>query len=178
MAARAHAGIAFTGAVTAGQVIYTVGYEGRAVDEFVASLREAGIGLVADVRETPISRKRGFSKSALAQALAESGIEYTHLKALGCPKPVRDGFKEDRDWARYTRGFMQHLGRQQPALQELARLTGSRRTALLCFEENFNWCHRTYVARAVALHTGASIRHLTKSGVLVEDVAVAGVANP
>ena len=146
-----------TGAVP----IYTVGYEGRSVDEFVSSLRANDVRLVVDVREAPISRKRGFAKTALAGVLAEAGIGYRHLRALGCPKVIRDRYKADGDWPGYTRSFMEHLDGQEAALAELAALSGAQPTALLCYEADFNRCHRTYVARRLAARSGAGVCHVT-----------------
>ena len=78
--------------------LFNIGYEGRSLDDFIAALRAAGVTLLADVRDAPISRKPGFSKNALANALQEQGIAYRHIRALGCPKPVRDAWKEDHGW--------------------------------------------------------------------------------
>jgi len=142
--------------------IFTVGYEGRSLEDVLAGLNAQGIQLVADVREAPISRKKGFSKSALSEALNGAGIGYTHIRALGCPKPIRDAYKEDGDWTRYTQAFMQHLRQQQPAIEQLAQIVAAQPTALLCYEADFNRCHRTYVAVAVAVKTGIDVRHITK----------------
>jgi uncharacterized protein (DUF488 family) len=148
--------------------VYTVSYEGRSLDEFLAGLRTQGVRLVADVREAPISRKLGYSKSALTAALERVGIAYCHIRALGCPKPIRDAYREDGDWARYTKAFLQHMGRQQTAIQDLVALTKEKRTALLCYEADFNRCHRTYVARAVAEQAGSSVCHITAEGLVRE----------
>jgi uncharacterized protein (DUF488 family) len=148
--------------------VFTAGYEGRSLESFLTDLRAHGVRLLADVREAPISRKPGFSKSALAQALQHAGIDYRHIRALGCPKPIRDAYKEDGDWARYTRAFMKHLDAQHAAVDELTQICAGQSTALLCYEADFNRCHRTYVARAVAERSGAHIRHITAAG-LVDD---------
>jgi uncharacterized protein (DUF488 family) len=80
--------------------LWSAGYEGRDIDSFVASLVDRHINVVADVRLTPISRKKGFSKTRLGEAPAEAGIEYTHLRGLGDPKdngaPFWDGRVEVR----------------------------------------------------------------------------------
>ena len=133
----------------------------------------AGVKQLVDVREAPVSRKRGFSKVALAQALQEAGITYRHLQALGCPRHIRDRFHEDEDWDQYTRDFMQHLGNQLPAIEELRALVVSHPTAVLCFEADFHRCHRTYVAQAVARQTGARICHITATGLIEEAGAAA-----
>jgi uncharacterized protein (DUF488 family) len=148
--------------------VFTTSYEGRSLEDFLADLRARGVRLVADVREAPISRKRGFSKSALADALARTGIAYRHIRALGCPKPVRDAYREDGDWVRYTKSYMKHLREQRPAVEELVSLTDAEPTALLCYEADFNRCHRTYVARAVAERSGALVCHITASGLVKE----------
>jgi uncharacterized protein (DUF488 family) len=63
--------------------IFTIGYEGASVAAFVAALREAGVALVLDIRAAPVSRKKGFSKTPLAQHLSEAGMGYRHLRGLG-----------------------------------------------------------------------------------------------
>ena len=121
-----------------------------------------------DVRDAPISHKRGFSKTPLALALQQAGIDYRHLKALGCPKPIRDRYHSDEDWNAYTRQYMEHLHQQHPAIEELRALVVSQPTAVLCYEADPNRCHRTYVARAVAKQAGASICHITLKGLILE----------
>ena len=62
--------------------IVSVGYEGRQIDDFVAGLQRAGVRTVADVRLNAISRKPGFSKTRLRDALAAVGIGYVHMRSL------------------------------------------------------------------------------------------------
>ena len=76
----------------AGQGVVGFGYEGADLEGFLGTLLARGVRTVVDVRLTPISRKPGFSKRRLAAALAELGIDYVHLPALGNPKWNRPGF--------------------------------------------------------------------------------------
>src|SRR5215212_5881221 len=69
--------------------IFTIGYEGATVGEFLAALQQAGVERVIDVRALPLSRRPGFSKSPLRAALEEARIKYVHLKALGTPAEGR-----------------------------------------------------------------------------------------
>jgi uncharacterized protein (DUF488 family) len=141
--------------------LFTFGYEGLTIDAFISRLKETGVDLIVDVRELPLSRKKGFSKTAFRQALAQAGIGYEHHPALGCPRPVRDRYKADRDWQAYTRGFMAHLSTQVDAVAALAAAALKRRVCLVCFEADATFCHRSYVARA-AHHAGApAVWHLT-----------------
>src|SRR4051794_12371085 len=53
--------------------LFTVGYQGLDVGSFLSLLAESAIETVVDVRELPLSHKRGFSKKGLAEALTLSG---------------------------------------------------------------------------------------------------------
>ena len=140
--------------------VFTIGYEGLDIEAFMALLAKHGIETVVDVRETPLSRKPGFSKKALASVLNLSGLEYVHMVDLGCPKPVRDRYRRDGNWRRYTDGFQKHLETQRAAIAELSRLASSSNCALLCYEADFNVCHRSMVANAVRDYCGADVEHI------------------
>jgi uncharacterized protein (DUF488 family) len=140
--------------------IVTFGYEGLSLGQFVARVQDAGIFTIVDVRANPISRKPGFSKSAFAAALHGAGISYVHMPALGCPKPIRDRYKSDRDWNAYTRDFCSYLNEQTDALTEVARIAEHSPSCLVCFEADFTRCHRTYVARAAGLVGRLRVIHL------------------
>ncbi len=148
--------------------IFTVGYEGLTLEAFIQRLQGNSIQTLVDVRELPLSRKRGFSKRALAQALEPYGITYLHMPALGCPKPIRDRHRADGNWNRYTHAFMKHLAEQQPAVQELADISHTSTAALMCYEADFNRCHRTYVARAAGATRGFDVAHITAETTIPE----------
>ena len=76
--------------------IFTIGYEGATMDDFLSALKQAGVERVIDVRALPLSRRPGFSKTPLQNALAEAGIEYVHLKALGTPAEGRNAARAGR----------------------------------------------------------------------------------
>src|SRR5260370_23400699 len=64
--------------------IFTIGHSTRSVAELVALLRQAGVDLLVDVRSVPRSRANPqFNTDALPGALAGTGIEYRHIRALG-----------------------------------------------------------------------------------------------
>jgi len=69
--------------------LFTIGYQGSTPSDLIDRLLGAGVERVVDVRELPLSRRRGFSKSPLAAALTSAGIRYEHVRALGNPKPNR-----------------------------------------------------------------------------------------
>ena len=149
--------------------IYTIGYEGLDMDEFMSLLAENDIETVVDVREMPLSRKPGFSKKALESTLNLSGREYIHMAALGCPKPIRDRYREDGNWKHYTRDFLKYLATQDNAVVELAALAATSSCALLCYEADYNFCHRSMVAIAVKQQTHACVQHLQATDLRTEN---------
>lgn len=151
--------------------LYTFGYEGLAIDAFVARLKSAGVDTVIDVRANPLSRKRGFSKTAFSAALSAAGIGYCHIAAMGCPKPVRDQYREDGNWATYTRGFKGHLGKNAQALKDVVALAQESTCCLVCFETDYERCHRIFVARGAAKLGGFAVLHLTSQTVIPDAAA-------
>lgn len=140
--------------------LYTIGYEGHTLESFIARLKAAAVETLIDVRQLPLSRKRGFSKKSLSSALSQAGIAYVHMPALGCPKLVRDAYRQDKDWTEYTRAFHAHLTTQEAAVRDAAALAKEATACLMCFEADFNYCHRTYVARAAEAQGAPNIRHI------------------
>jgi uncharacterized protein (DUF488 family) len=137
----------------------SVGYEGRTQQELVEVLASHGVALVVDVRLNPISRKPGLSKRRLAEALADVGIEYRHLKALGNPRTNRRPFHEDRV-AEGCEEFRKLLAapEAESALQQIVDASRSATVAVLCYEKSHELCHRQVVVDEV---TGREPREIT-----------------
>jgi hypothetical protein len=76
-------------------LLCTIGYEGYATAEWLAALRAQGVETIIDVRDLPLSRKRGFSKSQLRESLEAVGIEYLHVRALGNPRQYREALHQE-----------------------------------------------------------------------------------
>lgn len=148
--------------------LYTFGYEGLDIESFVSRLVAAGIQSVVDVRELPLSRKKGFSKTAFRERLAADGIAYFHVPALGCPKPIRDEYRATGDWKKYTRRFLSYVESQTSTVEELAKFARSTSACLVCFEADYSFCHRTFVARASKAAGGPAIKHLTAKTVVLD----------
>lgn len=130
--------------------IWTIGYEGATMDEFLAALERARIEQVIDVRALPLSRRPGFSKTSLAASLAERGITYVHLKALGTPKPGRDAAKKgDRATLESVYAEQLELPEAQAQAAHMLDLAREKRSALLCFERDPGMCHRTLLLDTV-----------------------------
>ena len=131
--------------------IFTIGYEGTTMDEFLAALKAAGVERLIDVRALPLSRRPGFSKSPLRAALEEAGIEYVHLKALGTPAEGRSAARAGRH-ADLERIYAGQLELPEAIVQgaQMIELAEEKPSALLCFEREPAHCHRTLLLDAVA----------------------------
>ncbi|QFU15583.1 DUF488 family protein [Microvirga thermotolerans] len=124
--------------------LFTIGYEGADPDRFLAALQDAGVAVLADVRAVALSRKRGFSKSALRDALAQRDIGYDHFIRLGTPKEGRQAARAG-DAATMQRIYCEEVlaaPDAQEAFEQLAELALNRPTCLLCFERDPAVCHR------------------------------------
>ncbi|OGT76276.1 MAG: hypothetical protein A2W76_05695 [Gammaproteobacteria bacterium RIFCSPLOWO2_12_47_11] len=139
--------------------LYTIGYEGIKLDDFLETLDKAQIDVLLDIREFPISRRKGFSKNILCEALAEFDIDYRHEKRLGSPKNIRHKLRKDHDYEAFFKAFGRYLQKQNGLLQELTEeLSGN--IALMCYEKDHTLCHRLPVVDALADMLGLTPKHL------------------
>ena len=139
--------------------LFTIGYEGATVGEFLAALQSAGVERVIDVRAIPNSRRPGFSKTPLRNALAEAGVDYVHLRALGTPADGRAAARAGRhdDLERIYAGQLE----LPEAIAEGAQMVGlaeEKPSALLCYERDPAACHRSLLLSA--LTPDAEVVHL------------------
>jgi len=146
--------------------LYTIGYENAPQAAVIGTLKQAGVRTLIDVRELPLSRRAGFSKTPLSASLAEAGIAYVHLKYLGTPKQGRQA-----NWAGRLEEFWavveDALSRPeaQHALAHAAALAQDQGPAcLLCLEADHTRCHRLRVAGLLADRGGFAVAHLSAAG--------------
>ena len=129
--------------------IFTIGYEATTMADFLAALTRAGVQRVIDVRALPLSRRPGFSKTSLAASLAEAGIGYVHLKALGTPKRGRDAAKKgDVETLEAVYADQLELPEAQAQAAQMLALAAELPSALLCYERDPAHCHRTLLLAA------------------------------
>lgn len=142
--------------------IFTIGYEDTTVPRFLATLQEAGVELLVDVRAVAGSRRPGFAKTALASNLAGVAIDYLHLRGLGTPANGRVAARAGRH-AEMKAIFLEHMesSAAQDDLDLLVEITRSGRPlCLLCLEADPTHCHRSLVAAALAERTPIEVVHL------------------
>jgi uncharacterized protein (DUF488 family) len=136
--------------------IFTIGYEGKTLAAFIETLRAAQVDRVVDVRALPSSRKKGFSKTPLSEALAEHNIEYVHLRIAGNPYREQKG-----DIKTCLALYSSHVDEHPEILDAVQQAIEGRRAALLCFERDVAMCHRSVLAEWLfGKAAGREIQHL------------------
>ena len=120
-----------------------------------------------DSQNSANSRRPGFAKRALSEALARAGIGYRHVRALGTPPEGRAAAKAGRT-GEMKRIFGARLAgtEAQAAVAALAAEARAGRVCLLCLEADPAQCHRSLVAEAVASPGDIAIVHLHAAGAL------------
>ena len=130
--------------------LFTIGYEGATQSDFIAALAAAGVERVIDVRAIAASRRPGFSKTILATSLAEHGIAYVHLRALGTPAAGREAARAGRiDDLRRIYAAQLELPEALGAAEQLKALATEAPSALLCYERAPEECHRSLLHATV-----------------------------
>ena len=149
--------------------IFTIGHSTRSVGELVGLLREAGVDLLVDVRSVPRSRTNPqFNTDTLPHELADGGIAYRHVRALGGlrhhPKGApaspntlwrNDAFRNYADYA-MTEPFREGLA-------GLRALALEHTCAIMCAEAVWWRCHRRLVADYL-LAEGIPVAHIMGPG--------------
>jgi uncharacterized protein (DUF488 family) len=130
--------------------LVSVGYAGRSVESLCADLADLSVSILVDVRLNAISRKPGFSKGALRQALETAGIAYQHEPLLGNPADNRQSFRRGDVAVGCTRFRRRLENGSGEALQRLSALASQSCVAILCVEREERQCHRQVILDAVA----------------------------
>jgi uncharacterized protein (DUF488 family) len=146
--------------------IFTLGYQKRSIDEFVALLREASIDVLVDVRETAWSHKPGFSKGALSRALAAVGIHYVHARFAGNPKALRAGALTHKAC---LQAYARYVDRNAEIIRDFdelvaGMLNNGKRVCLTCFERHHEDCHRSILTDRWKQRGRRKVEHLATDG--------------
>jgi uncharacterized protein (DUF488 family) len=141
--------------------IATIGYERAPLGEVLGRLNGAGVELLIDVRAVAASRRAGFSKTILSNSLKEVGVGYLHLRDLGTPKDGRIAARAGRtDEMRTIFNAHMQTDAAQSALEQAVAASREKKVCLLCFEQQWQCCHRAIVADLMQAKTHAPILHL------------------
>lgn len=143
------------------KTLSTIGYEGKTLDELLGELKQAGVALVLDVRAVAASRRPGFSKTALGNALRENGIDYRHYRALGTPAAGREAARKGRTAEmRAIYAVQLETPEAELAMEQVLDDAGERHAALLCFEREAAGCHRSMLVERMLQRADFEVRNL------------------
>lgn len=139
-----------------GAVLFTIGYEGISLEQYLTRLIVNDIKVLVDVRNNPLSMKFGFSKSRLKKYCENQGIQYVHIPELGIQSAGRQELNTEADRAKLFAGYRQHnlSNTRKHQTDVLNLLKENKRIALTCYEADVSQCHRKYLAEAIAMLPG------------------------
>jgi uncharacterized protein (DUF488 family) len=156
----------------------TIGVYGFDRDSFLDALTGAGVDLLLDVRQRRGVRGSEYAWAnarRLEAALAETGIDYTHLKELAPTTAMREAqYREDEEHGVGKRDrtvlapvyvelyTAEVLG--QVDLDPIVKWIGQKRAALMCVEREAEACHRSLIADRLRDEFGFEVEHLHPPG--------------
>jgi uncharacterized protein (DUF488 family) len=152
--------------------IFTIGHSTRTLTEFLALLGDVRADLVIDVRSIPRSRTNPqFNIDALPETLAEVGIGYRHLLALGGRRRRPDSAKPSPNTLWLNASFQNYADYTattafRDGLKELAALASDKRCVIMCAEALWWRCHRRIIADHL-LAKGFFVAHVMGHGKVV-----------
>lgn len=131
--------------------LYTIGYEGISLEEYLNRLIKNDVKVLVDVRNNALSMKFGFSKTQLKNFCASLNIEYLHIPEVGIQSDQRQELKTQTDYDNLFEIYKNQNLKKTLSQQEqiLNLLKEKKRIALTCFEANICQCHRKHLAEAI-----------------------------
>lgn len=143
--------------------VFTIGYEGISLENYLNKLVKYNIKLLIDVRKNPLSMKYGFSKTLLKRFCESLGIKYIHIPEVGINSNQRQTLEKQEDYdilfETYKDTTLRETSTQQ---QEIINLLNQyNRIALTCFESNICQCHRLPLAESLkSLESDLVVEHI------------------
>ena len=154
--------------------IATIGVYGFDRETFLATLADAKVNLVLDVRQRRGVRGSEYAwanAQRLQGALAEVGLGYSHLKELAPTTELREAqYRADERRGEgkrsrtvlspeYTDGYTEEI-LDRVDLAPIVKWIGGSKAALLCVERDPEACHRSLIAARLRRDWGFSLEDL------------------
>jgi len=147
--------------------LYTIGHSTRSLDELLAPLQAHSIQTLIDIRAFPMSRRLPhFNRESLEKSLAQSGIRYHWMQALGGYR--KQILERSPNVAMRNQSFRNYADYMltsefENAASQLLQLAEQSRTAYMCAEKMYFQCHRMLVSDWLTAHSH-SVLHILDSG--------------
>jgi uncharacterized protein (DUF488 family) len=165
------------------RLLVTIGVYGFTAETFLATLGQAAVRLLLDVRQRRGVRGSEYSwanSARLQAALAEAGIAYRHHRELAPTTELRQlQYREDARLGvgkrsrselapEYRECYTREILDQVDLRPIVAELPTDGAAALLCVERDPEACHRSLIAERLAADHGVPVTHLRPLGYLIE----------
>ncbi len=145
-------------------ILYTIGYEGISLEEYLNRLIKNDVKVLVDVRNNPLSMKFGFSKTQLKKFCDSLNIDYLHIPEVGILSAQRRELNSQSDYDILFDTYQKSNLKETVSYQEqiLKLLRQKKRIAMTCFEADICQCHRKHLANAIAKLPGWNfeLRHI------------------
>jgi uncharacterized protein (DUF488 family) len=142
--------------------IFTIGHSTRSQDEFATLLREHEVGLLADIRRYPGSKRYPhFGSDAMAVWLPENGIRYVHMPELGGRRKALPDSPNTAWRNEQFRAYADYMATDEfrAAIDALLALSAGARAAIMCAEAVPWRCHRNLVSDEL-VRRGIEVIHI------------------
>ena len=128
---------------------FTIGYEKKDLDQFLNALVSNNIDLLIDIRRNPFSMNFIYIKDTLMKKLKDVGIDYLHIPELGIESEERKNLNTKADYEELFAKYQQVLPLKEVYINRIIELGTTKKIALLCFEADYDFCHRREVAKVI-----------------------------
>ncbi len=145
--------------------IYTIGYGGRSIEQFIELLHRYKIGFLIDIRSQPHSRfNQQFSKDTFEKVLRQHHIRYVFMGDTLGGRPndstcYADG-KVDYSKVREKAFYQQGINRLHTAWEKQISV------ALMCAELKPQECHRSKLIGNTLCDQNIAVAHIDGTGEL------------
>jgi uncharacterized protein (DUF488 family) len=144
--------------------LFTVGHSNVDMENFLELIRSHSVELIVDVRSSPYSKYvPQFNRENLKAKLEGEGVGYEFLGDRIGGKPKDEKYYED---GKVVYSLIEAGPAYREGISKLMELLKTRKTSLMCSEENPFNCHRHNLISQTLLRRGVKILHIRGNGKL------------
>ena len=132
--------------------IYSIGYSGKTLKDFMGILTEYNITRVIDIRMNSFSWKIDFRNKIFETNMEKINIKYVHIKNLGAPKEIREEIKSRNNPDKFFAEYRKWVIKNRISFEYLLDISQYERSIILCVEEDYKLCHRKVIMDKMKRH--------------------------
>lgn len=151
--------------------VFTIGYSGFQINDFIKTLKSKGVSLVIDVRSLPYSQYyTDYNKENLSKILESNKIYYrNYVLEFGARQEERSYYPNgylDFDMFSKSEMFLSGVDKLKKSMQQ------DYTFALMCSEKDPMMCHRSILVARTFHILGYNVVHLLPNGKTLTQVDV------